>query len=746
MDDRFIIDSDAPIDDPDRDRLGFGELARHLADVFLHNDLSRGLVVGIEGEWGSGKSSLANLALKALENEQENHRLRIVRFSPWIIGNRDQLLGQLFAELDSILYELLPINHRDQVRTALRKYAQGAALLASPLKVAGDIGIPVAALAGNALESAASAAAQFETPSLSKLNNELRKKLRGHNGKIIVFIDDLDRLEPQETVEVLRLVRAVADLPNVAYLLAYDSSVLSASLESALKLKNGADYIEKVVQASFAIPEPMGFDLRSWLAEETAAIFDRVHPTRDAVDRLERALSCWCSKYISTPRDVVRAINALKLHVAPLADRLDPADGLFIQIIRLQHPELHSWVQRYLLNKFGSDPNHFRLGLTDVAEDSDRDQGLELVEIAGKQGSTQYQFLGDLRQHLPQASIPAGPWPLALDAEDGQQFAAERRLFSPSYFRLYFALSLPTGFLSDEEVRDFLDMCSRDPEAAARHFRGRCAEDRPQGDSMAQVLLSRILERKEDISADRISDLLAVLGDSLDDFARRLPERQGSPPSLYGDALEVFRLIKNLSEDERLATLEAIFAKAASLSWLNAIVVNAIVEHGFAGFQAKPIEQRLLTGEEFKRIRFQFLERLEHAGTTKLKETPFFLSLMYGWHWADNGAHAVAWVRKQSSSDTDFISLLDKMKSKSLESDGNESRAKYYLARQTLAMFFGSVTAVEKRLAGIAADTEQIDEIRAAAMGLDELVEPPDSRLQLLLEKRDEYLRERRAK
>ena len=47
MNDRFPIDSDAPIDDPDRDRLGFGGPARHLADVFLHNDLSDPLVVGI---------------------------------------------------------------------------------------------------------------------------------------------------------------------------------------------------------------------------------------------------------------------------------------------------------------------------------------------------------------------------------------------------------------------------------------------------------------------------------------------------------------------------------------------------------------------------------------------------------------------------------------------------------------------------------------------------------------------------
>ena len=748
MNDRFPLDSDAPIEDPerDRDRLGFRELARHLTNLFLRNDLSRGLVVGIEGEWGSGKSSLANLALNALEEEKEQHSLRVVHFSPWIVGNRDQLLGQLFAELDSVLYELLPIDSREQVRTALRAYVQGVASLASSLKIAGDLGIPMAASVGNALKSAASAVSQSENPSLSQLKEKLRNQLADHNGKIIVFIDDLDRLEPQETVEVLRLVRAVADFPKVAYLLAYDPSVLAKSLKTALGVKDGKAYIEKLVQVSFAIPEPMSFDLRSWLAEETMAIFDRADLTPEAAERLERALSCWCSEYISTPRDVVRTANALKLHIAPLAERLDPADGLFIQIIRLHHPELHDWVQRHLIKKFSSGLNDFRLGSKDVAENSDREQGLELAEIAGRQGRTQYQFLGDLRQHLPQASIPNGPWSLAFESKDGQQFAVERRLYSVSYFRLYFALSLPAGFLSDEEVWDFLDLCSRDPKAAACHFRDRCAEDRLQGGNMAQVLLSRILERKRDISADRVPDLLAVLGDSMDDFARRLPKRPGSPPSLYGDTLEVFRLIGYLSNDERLVTLEKLFADASSLAWLNAIVVEEIVEHGFAGFQDRPVEQRLLTGEEFMLIREKFLERLEHAGAKRLKETPFFLSLMYGWHWAGSGEQAVAWVRKQSSRDADFLVLLGYMKSKSLVSDGNETRENYYLARQTLKMFFGSLTAVTKRLTRIVSDTEQTDEIQAAAKTFDALVEPPDSRLQVLREKRDEYLREQRDK
>ena len=508
------------------------------------------------------------------------------------------------------------------------------------------------------------------------------------------------------------MVRAVADFPNVAYLLAYDPSVLAKSLESALGVKDGKAFIEKVVQASFAIPEPIGFDLRSWLAEEAAAIFDRTVMTPEADERLERALSCWSSEYISTPRDVVRTTNALKLHIAPLANRLDPADGLFIQIIRLHKPKLHNWAERYLVKKFSSDPNDFHLAWKDAVEDTEFDQASRLAEIIGKQGDAQLRLLEDLRQHLPQASIADSHSPSAFRAEEQQQFSTERRLYSPSYFRLYFALSLPTGSMSDEEVTDFLDMCLRDQEAAIHHFRNRCTEDRPQGGNMAQVLLSRILERKEDISPDQIPALFVVLGDSMDDFARGLPERAGSPPWLYGDAREIFGLIGRIDDKgKRKTAMEQIFVNATSLAWLNSIVTDAIIEHGSARHQPKPVKQRLLTKEELHLVNRKFLERLEQADADKLKETPYFLSLMYGWHWAGGGERVKSWVRQQSSNDAELIDLLNLLMSKSSVSYGNGTRDNYYLAGKTLEMFFGSVEGVIRALHKIPSSPAGRDEL-----------------------------------
>ncbi|MYE02981.1 MAG: hypothetical protein F4Y03_17225 [Alphaproteobacteria bacterium] len=235
---------------------------------------------------------------------------------------------------------------------------------------------------------------------------------------------------------------------------------------------------------------------------------------------------------------------------------------------------------------------------------------------------------------------------------------------------------------------------------------------------MAQVLLSRILERKESISADRIPDLFAVLGDGMDEFARQIPQLPGSPPTLYGDAIEIFRLIQNLKAPKRMEMLTELFANASSLSWLNRIVKDAIVGRGFAGFRVESNEQRLLTEEEFERIRVLFLERLGRADAADLKEIPYFLSLMYGWHWAGGGKEARAWVSREASDSARFADLLRRMMSKKSMSYGNGTKDDYYLARQTLKVFFGSVESVEMRLDDMRHKESLSEELRMEARRL----------------------------
>lgn len=77
-----------------QDRLGYEEPARHIARAIHQFSSPEGFVLGLEGAWGSGKSSFVNLIIAALNDGEPAPE--IVKFSPWLISSRNGLLDELF--------------------------------------------------------------------------------------------------------------------------------------------------------------------------------------------------------------------------------------------------------------------------------------------------------------------------------------------------------------------------------------------------------------------------------------------------------------------------------------------------------------------------------------------------------------------------------------------------------------------------------------------------------------------------
>lgn len=75
----------------------------------------------------------------------------------------------------------------------------------------------------------------------------LENALRKFPQRIVVLLDDLDRLYPAEAYEMVRIIKAVGDLPNVGYVLAWDEKYVSAALDK-LNVPLAATYLDKVVQ------------------------------------------------------------------------------------------------------------------------------------------------------------------------------------------------------------------------------------------------------------------------------------------------------------------------------------------------------------------------------------------------------------------------------------------------------------------------------------------------------------------
>jgi predicted KAP-like P-loop ATPase len=314
----------------DQDRLGFTSLAKYLALSLARTDARSGLVYAISGPWGSGKSSLVNLITAALDAEFNDQRKPLViRFNPWWFSSSGDILGRFFDQLQSGLGGTKRLTN---VRAKLAKFADAVSYLPVPYASAAQT---------------ASKLIRPEVPDVYALKRELAEALAGQDRTIVVVMDDVDRLLPSEIIDVFRLVKAVADFPNVVYLLAFDWDIVVTAL-SSVQATAGSEYLEKIVQVTIEIPVANRLALEAMLTDRLQTIL--VAPARTGYREFisgDSALESVLEFFVTTPRAVARLSNIVGLTFPPVAGDVNDLDFVCIEALRVFCRPAYDFIRRH---------------------------------------------------------------------------------------------------------------------------------------------------------------------------------------------------------------------------------------------------------------------------------------------------------------------------------------------------------------------------------------------------------------
>lgn len=346
------------------DALGRARFARELLEVVRILPAEGGAVVGLEGEWGSGKTWVLE-HLDCLNEEQgEDEQVLLIRFNPWMVSGSAEIVETLLIQLAS---ELGTTNRRSSLQN-------GAAIAGKLIEYTGVLSsvkhlAPMANLllpgSGLVLEgvahvagAAASAAKEMAGSTLDRLKKEpgklslnaareaVKTLLKKAERKIAVLVDDLDRLPPAELAAMVQAVKAVADFPNVVYVLAYDPEAAAHALEEALRLRpgEGRRYLEKIVQFAMPVPEVPAFKMQEFAERRLQKSLGPVgaEDKPDLVEALRRAAAL-----MRSPRDVLRMSTRLLLLVRRLVAEISPADLLLVEALNLKVPHVIEYVQQH---------------------------------------------------------------------------------------------------------------------------------------------------------------------------------------------------------------------------------------------------------------------------------------------------------------------------------------------------------------------------------------------------------------
>lgn len=335
--------SDKPIESSEQDLLGRTTFSKQLGEAIYKYDGKDGLVLGVFGKWGTGKTSILNMVVNEINylSTSDTERPIIVNFSPWNYTDKDNLISLFFRvlknKLDMDKYEEI----RKEIGKALTDYSDALdALSLVPL-----VGSGLAAILKTLAKAQGAELAKDVDIETTKEN--LEKVLSGINQKIIVIIDDIDRLTNTQIRDIFQLVKQVGNFPNIIYVLSMDRDVVCRALADVHNI-DGSEYLEKIVQIPFEIPALMKPKLREIFLTKLQDTVNTIN------DNLKIDKSYWSEvfanciePYIRTLRDVNRVINTFQFRYKILYEETAFEDMVALTTIEVLEPQLYQWIGRH---------------------------------------------------------------------------------------------------------------------------------------------------------------------------------------------------------------------------------------------------------------------------------------------------------------------------------------------------------------------------------------------------------------
>jgi len=628
------LSADRPQVNPDDDRFGYAPFAKHLAQGLLRGCPADGLVVGVYGPWGCGKSTVLNFILHYMAADTEADPPTVVHFNPWWFAGQDDLVRRFFQQFEASLFESAA-----RKKGLLKKVAAfGAAFESFGVPYAG----PVGKLAKGIVEA--------KERDVIGLKRELVQALAKDPKRIVVVIDDVDRLASEEVRQLFKVIKAVADFPNVVYLLAFDPDVVTAALEGVYP-DRGAKYLEKIVQVSFSVPPPDRTQLQSLLLDGLNTAFAGTPKHLLDEQRWGNLYFSGIDALVSSPRDVMRFVNALSVTYPAVLGEVDAVDFFGIEALRIFLPRVYQSISQNpdMFTGAGPPPGS---QVSRIPEREFHDAWLADAGASRMLIESILTRLFPLLDSLWSSNV--------YDRKSETEWRRGFRVCSAETFPIYFQLSLAQGEVSAATLREFLRLAI-EPNQMAERLRSLGADSRPDGRTLASSLLQRLSDTDDQRLPDNVIEpLLAALFDAGDDISRAIATR-AEPFDLDQHRVErlVWRLLKRLGPERSATVLKRAFSEGQAIFTVIRALGFVGRQHGLWGAEKKAENNPYLAVDAVTELKPIVLQRVRSAGADgSLWKSVQPLALLEAWRVLGDVQEMNECVRTRLQSDDALLEFV----------------------------------------------------------------------------------------
>lgn len=703
------------IKDDKLQRASFAERVAKELSSWTKKDHS--LVISLNGEWGSGKTTLKNFVVESLQPFQKSasnkKRPIVVEFNPWRWSGQQKIFEAFFDEIGAgfkdpeldqkrakelarfwegfkqltLATDAIAQRLQESVTALTAILAGSSGLLASQTTDSfwksffSYSGIALLFIAGvcsawspfaSALSKLFNWNSQKTKRSLETIRNDLKSALEKLEAPIIVIVDDIDRLTKKEIRYLVQLIKANANFPNILYLLLYQKQVVATALDGFTG-DSGQSFLKKIVQIELEVPTAPDSKMRVLFDEGIKRIWSKAKlPFPWEVKHRERWRNVFTDAvwpFFKTPRDIKRFLSVYEFYFDGHIDggilEVNPVDLVMLETLRLFDSQAYEEIEQAFTKE--------RLPFIEVLYASKgihQEFKIRVDNLLNRKNLTDRhkKALRALIQYLfPQA--------IEHSNSDKEGWNYEYRICHPRHFPKYFQLNAEPDDVPAKLIAKFFDG-STDRGVAVSLFQ----------EAFQKGLFRRLTESLSSIKDDLPESQIEPIVGAIFDISDTLPDVEGR--MFIGDterdlARLAISIVTRLPNND---TREAVLLRTSSSS--AGITGPSVAISMLAPHDDEIVENRAVTTESYHRLRDHILPRL-----WAFAKSPNFFDLRLAGYliyrlrdWSSIG-EVREWLEQAVKEKGIPIKFLMRMLTESHSSGGGGSKLVIYLPALELEKF-----------------------------------------------------------